>query len=180
MHEVPQGPVYLLETQKAPLWTIAKSMTLIGSARAPRKTMVFGTVSDYSGKGGEIHRKVARSALDVADRVIFVGPQASHVSKLRRGDVKDRLFVFMTSFQASEYLAKTAIAGELIHIKASITDHLERIMLSRFDGVTSWKERCRVEESCLDCANYRIAHPPPFGVGGEGQSEEFLANEASC
>src|SRR5262249_15401595 len=91
VHAVPQGPVYLLETQKAPLWTIAKSMTLIGDAHAPRKTMVVGTVSDYAGKGSETHRKVARMALEVADRVIFVGPQSGHVGKLRQGEVKDRL-----------------------------------------------------------------------------------------
>jgi UDP-N-acetylmuramoyl-tripeptide--D-alanyl-D-alanine ligase len=123
VHAVPGGPVYLLETQKAPLWTIANTMTMMRTARAPRKTMVIGTVSDYSGKGGETHRKVARMALDVADRVVFVGPQANHVDKLRRGDSEDRVFSFVTSYQAAAFLAETATPGELIHIKASITDH---------------------------------------------------------
>jgi UDP-N-acetylmuramoyl-tripeptide--D-alanyl-D-alanine ligase len=131
VHSVPGGPDFIIETQKAPLWTIANTMTIMRNARAARKTMVIGTVSDYSGKGGDTHRKVARLALDVADRVIFVGPQAGHVTKLRQGDVTDRLFAFVTSYQASAFLAETAIAGELIHVKASITDHLERIMLSQ-------------------------------------------------
>ena len=164
VHAVPGGPIYILESQKAPLWTIANTMTVMRNACAPRKTMVIGTVSDYSGKGGETHRKVARMALDVADRAVFVGPQAGHVSKLRQGEVKDRLFVFMTSFQAATFLAETAIADELIHIKASITDHLERIMLSQFDRVRCWRERCGVEDSCLDCKNYWTPHAPPFGV----------------
>ena len=75
-------------------------------ARAPRKTMVIGTISDYSGKGGEIHRKVARLALEAADRVVFVGPQADHVDRLRRGNVRDRLFAFVTSHQAAVFLAE--------------------------------------------------------------------------
>ena len=135
VHSVPDGPDYVLESQKAPLWTMANSITFMREARAPRKTMVVGTVSDYSGEGGEIHRKVARLALEAADRVVFVGPQADHVDRLRRGDVRDRLFAFVTSHQAAVFLAEAPLSRELIHIKASITDHLERIMLSQFGDV---------------------------------------------
>jgi UDP-N-acetylmuramoyl-tripeptide--D-alanyl-D-alanine ligase len=183
VHSVPGGPDFIIETQKAPLWTIANTMTIMRNARATRKTMVIGTVSDYSGKGGDTHRKVARLALDVADRVVFVGPQAGHVSKLRQGEVKERLFAFVTSYQASEFLAETAIAGELIHVKASITDHLERIMLSQFDSVTCWRERCGVENSCPDCCDYRTSCPPPFGLdAAESESatgEQSASSEAA-
>lgn len=183
VHSVPGGPDFIIETQKAPLWTIANTMTIMRNARAPRKTMVIGTVSDYSGKGGDTHRKVARLALDVADRVIFVGPQAGHVTKLRQGDVTDRLFAFVTGYQASAFLAETALAGELIHVKASITDHLERIMLSQFGSVMCWRERCGVENSCPDCRDYQTSYPPPFGLeGSKPQSKaeaEFASGEAA-
>jgi UDP-N-acetylmuramoyl-tripeptide--D-alanyl-D-alanine ligase len=42
---------------EGPLWTMANSITFMRESRAPRKTMVIGRVSDYWGKGGEIHRK---------------------------------------------------------------------------------------------------------------------------
>jgi UDP-N-acetylmuramoyl-tripeptide--D-alanyl-D-alanine ligase len=164
VHSMPEGPDYVLETQKAPLWTIANSMSLMRAARAPRKTMVIGTVSDYSGKGGETHRKVARQALDVADRAIFVGPQASHVAKLRQGDLTQRLFAFVTSYQAAAFLAESAIASELIFIKASITDHLERIMLAQQGDVMCWQERCGKITSCPECRKFRHTEPPPFGL----------------
>jgi len=164
VHSMPDGPDYVLETQKAPLWTIANSMAFMRAARAPRKTMVVGTVSDYSGKGGETHRKVARQALEVADRVVFVGPQASHVDRLRQSEFRDRLYTFETSFQASALVAQTAIAGELIYIKASITDHLERIMLSQFGDVTCWRERCGKINACPDCKSYLTSYAPPFGL----------------
>ncbi len=164
VHSMPEGPDYVLETQKAPLWTIANSMSLMRAARAPRKTMVIGTVSDYSGKGGDTHRKVARQALDVADRVIFVGPQASHVAKLRQGDLTHRLFAFVTSYQAAAFLTESAIASELIFIKASITDHLERIMLAQQGDVMCWQERCGKITSCPECRKFRHYEPPPFGL----------------
>ena len=164
VHSAPDGRDYILETQKAPLWTIRNSMDFLRSARSPRKTMVIGTISDYSGKGGDTHRKVARQALDVTDRVIFVGPQASHVSKLRQEEVRDRLFAFVTSYQAAAFIAETPMTGELIYIKASITDHLERIMLAEFGDVLCWRERCGKIASCPECRNYRRDVPPPFGV----------------
>ncbi len=170
VHSMPDGSDYILETHKAPLWTIANSMAFMRDARATRKTMVVGTVSDYSGKGGEIHRKVAQQALEVADRVVFVGPQASHVDRLRQGEVRERLFTFETSYQASALMAETAIAGELIYIKASITDHLERIMLSQPGDVVCWRERCGKISACPDCKSYRAPSAPPFGLHPEHAS----------
>ena len=80
-------------------------------ARAPRKTMVIGTVSDYSGKGGDTHRKVARLALDVADRVIFVGPHAGHVSQASQARSRSRLVRLRDQLiRPSAFLAETAIA----------------------------------------------------------------------
>jgi hypothetical protein len=69
------------------------------------------------------------------------------------------------------FLAETAIAGELIHVKGSITDHLERIMLSQFDGVVCWQERCARITACLDCRNYRRPHPPPFKAAAKRASK---------
>jgi UDP-N-acetylmuramoyl-tripeptide--D-alanyl-D-alanine ligase len=163
VHSVPNGPSYILETEKAPLWTIANSLYFVRQARAPAKTIVFGTISDYAGKGGRTHRKVARQALEVADRVIFVGPQAGHVSKLREGKVSDRLFAFETSYQAAKFLTETAIADELIYVKSSIRDHLERIMLARVESVVCWKERCqRFYVSCPECGAFRKPSRPPW------------------
>jgi UDP-N-acetylmuramoyl-tripeptide--D-alanyl-D-alanine ligase len=170
VHSPPDGPDYVLETQKAPLWTVANSMAFMRTARAERTTMVIGNVSDYSGKGGETHRKVARQALEVADRVIFVGPQASHVEKLRSGEIKDRLTAFATSYQAAAFLGSTSVAGELIYVKASITDHLERLMLAEFGEVTCWRERCGRIAACPNCSGHREAHPPPFGLTPDGSA----------
>ena len=126
--------------------------------------MVIGTISDYSGGGDDTYRKVARQALQVAERVIFVGPQAGHVSKLRKGDLADRLLEFATSYQAAAFLAEAPIAGELILIKASGRDHLERIMLAQHGEVMCWKERCGKAYACPDCKSYRQSCPPPFGL----------------
>jgi UDP-N-acetylmuramoyl-tripeptide--D-alanyl-D-alanine ligase len=157
IHGKSSGPVYVLDTWKAPLWTIASALTFVTQARACRKTIVFGTISDFAGSSSPKYRRIAREALAVADRVVFVGPNASHVTKASvPADLRERLFTFESSYQASTFLAAEIRPEELIFIKASGADHLERIMLSQLAQVTCWREQCKAAASfCTGCRNYR-------------------------
>jgi UDP-N-acetylmuramoyl-tripeptide--D-alanyl-D-alanine ligase len=76
VHLRPDGGVYVLDSRKAPYWTIRSSLQFVADARAPRKTILFGTISDYSGAAGVRYRRAGRDGLEVADRVIFVGPNS--------------------------------------------------------------------------------------------------------
>jgi hypothetical protein len=96
--------------------------------------------------------------------VVFVGANAGHVTKLRQGALRERLFAFQTSYQASIFLAEEPIAGELIYVKASGSDHLERVMLAKCDQVVCWRERCNRSINCSSCKDFRKPHPPPFGL----------------
>ena len=164
VHERSDGAAYVLDTHKAPFWTIASSYAFIGSARATRKTMVFGTISDYPGERSRRYRRIAREALQVADRVVFVGPSAGHTSRLRQEEIRHRLFNFETVYQASRFLADDPLAGELIYLKASISEHLERMMLSEVHQVVCWLEKCGRPMPCPKCKDYRNPTPPPLGV----------------
>jgi UDP-N-acetylmuramoyl-tripeptide--D-alanyl-D-alanine ligase len=166
IHAKPAGPVYVLDSWKAPFWTIASGLAFVAQAQAPRKTIVLGTISDLSGTSGKKYRKVAREALKVADRVVFVGPNAGSVTKLsNEADLHGSLFTFETSYQASAFLADGGRPGELIYIKASGADHLERLMLSQFDQVVCWREQCKATAAfCTNCRNYRRPHAPPSAL----------------
>jgi UDP-N-acetylmuramoyl-tripeptide--D-alanyl-D-alanine ligase len=165
VHEAIVGPAFVLD-HKASRSTIASSLAFIGKARANRKTIVFGTLSDYPGAAGKQYRRVARQALEVADRVVFVGPHSAHMSKLRQGDVRDRLFAFQTTYEAAEFLGRQSLPGELVLLKgSSYTDHLERIILAQIDSVVCWKQGCGRMISCQSCGHYGEPSPPPFGLG---------------
>jgi len=165
IHGEPGAPVFILDNTKAPFWTIPASLAFLAQAKAPRKTAVFGTISDMPGRGHKKYRQIARQALEVADRVVFVGPQADAVSKLLLQEgLRERLSAFQTSYQASAFLSENALADELIYIKASLSDHIERIMLSQLDQVVCWRERCRQRVLCSACSDYCEPHPPPFGL----------------
>ncbi len=160
VHGVTGGPVFIFD-HKASYWTIASSLDFLRKARTPRKTIVFGTLSDYPGAVSPRYRRAARDALSVADRVVFVGLHSSHIERMRVGDLRDRLFCFPTVHQANNYLAKDSLPAELIVMKGSIkADHLERIFLSQIDHVVCWRERCGRAKPCPDCSAYGKPWPP--------------------
>ena len=161
-HVRSDGTAYILDTYKAPLWTIARGLDFVRSARAPRTSIVFGMITDYAGNGARVYRRLAREALEVADRVIFIGQNSGHIDKLRRGEVRDRLFDFPTTYQGSAFLARDVMPGELIYVKSDLSEHLERIMLSQLDEVLCWQERCGKNwRFCTTCPKYRKAVPAP-------------------
>jgi UDP-N-acetylmuramoyl-tripeptide--D-alanyl-D-alanine ligase len=164
VHTRSDGASYVLDSYKAPYWTIAEGLTFMRQAAAPRKTVVFGNISHHPGKGGHTYRSVAKDALAVADRVVFVGPNAAHIDKLQ-GKEREKLFGFQTSYEASAFLSSDPTPGELIYVKAGIRDHLERVMLSELDKVVCWRERCGRFTPCMDCSWYRRPKKPPLGLG---------------
>jgi UDP-N-acetylmuramoyl-tripeptide--D-alanyl-D-alanine ligase len=169
VHPVPGGATYIFE-HKAPLGTIANTIALVAAAHAPRKTIVFGTISDYPGARSPRYRKIAREALDAADRVIFTSPGSGHVTKLAQGPFRERLFSFETTYQASEFLKAETVPGELVLLKGSTrSDHLERIILSQLDRIVCWRNGCGKEHACPECKNYRLPFPPaPYSVTHPG------------
>ena len=97
VHRRSDNAAYVLDTHKAPLWTIAQGLAFVRTAQASRKTMVFGFISDYAGKADRVYRAVARSSLQIADRVIFVGDHSQYLAQLRQGEARTGLCAFSTS-----------------------------------------------------------------------------------
>ena len=160
MHQAPGGPTFLLD-HKAPVWTIPHCFAFLKRASAPRKTVIFREPFRLCRIGGSAYRRVAREALEVADRVVFVGSNSRYVEKLRQGELADRLLAFQTAFEASAYFKEHVLPDELIVLKGSLrVDHLERIMLSLSEPVVCWMEHCRVKSVCTKCEDYKRPHPP--------------------
>lgn len=174
IHSTPGKPVFVLDSRKAPAWTLPNSLAFIERARAPRRTIVFGTLSDRPGGWTSVrYRKLAREALEIADRVVFAGPNAAYVDKMRAGEAKNRLFAFPAVYQASQFLSRDTLESELILLKGSISDHLERIMLDQCDRVVCWKQPCARHMDCPRCPLYRRPYPPPFAIEDGELSEQL-------
>ncbi len=88
------GVTFIQDDAKAPLWSIPAVLDFMKAARAGRKIVVIGTISDYTGNSDRAYVSVARQALAAADQVVFVGSRASKSLKARRHPQDDALQAF--------------------------------------------------------------------------------------
>jgi aminoacyl-tRNA hydrolase len=123
------GLTFIQDDRKSPLWTIPPALEFMREARADRKIVVLGTISDYRGDAGRKYVKVARDARAVADYVFFVGPWASRCLRARRHAEDHTLRAFATAADATAYLQGELRSGDLVLIKGSRrTDRLDEIV----------------------------------------------------
>jgi UDP-N-acetylmuramyl pentapeptide synthase len=146
------GVLFVQDDWKAPLWTISGSLQFVRSARARRKIVVIGTISDYSGKASRTYPAVARAASEFADRVIFVGPLAHCALKARTSKRDERVLAFSTLHELKPFLDEYLAPDDLVLLKGSRhTDHLERLVLARGNAISCWRVGCRRGTHCHDC-----------------------------
>lgn len=129
VHAAPHGAWYVLDAEKASFFGIEACIDFLEAACAPRKTAIFGMISDYPGASRSHYNKVARMALDKADRVVFTGKEAQRVRRLV-GEYPDRLLVIDRPQDVVAMLAEDAIADEVIYVKASRATRLSRVFVS--------------------------------------------------
>ena len=155
VHRVENGPIFIVDTIKAPYHSIQLALDMVGAFSAPRKRIVVGQLSDSSGgSSSQIYPKVYRAARSVADQVIFVG-EHSHRSKAAAEDIAARLFVEKRSVhEAAQFLKETSLPGEIIFLKSSQQLHLERAMINFGVEVRCWEQTCGKMIDCYLCGSF--------------------------
>jgi UDP-N-acetylmuramoyl-tripeptide--D-alanyl-D-alanine ligase len=165
------GVTFIRDECKASLWSIGPSLEFLRTARVPRRIAVIGTISDYPGRASSVYASVARQALEVADEVIFVGPQALRSAGARTHPRGASLHAFLTLHQAHRHLAEMLIPGDLVLLKGSQrADHLLRLVLARRGWIACWRTECRRIKFCDECALLRVPqlsrrHHPEAALG---------------
>lgn len=138
-HETIDGMTFVRDDWKAPLWTIPASLRFMQTARAHRRVTIIGTISDYPGSASQKYRAVARQALEVSEKVIFVGHFAHSALKARSHPADDRIMAFDTVYELNLFLRDYLMPGDLVLLKGSGgADHLQRLVLARSDDIACW------------------------------------------
>ncbi|MCZ8315706.1 MAG: Mur ligase family protein [Phreatobacter sp.] len=119
------GPVFILDTWKAPWQTLGLAFDVLRHAQAKRRRIVLGMLSDYTGSPKAKYRDAYRDARDAADQVIFVGDHA-HRSMASQDDRATGRFVEGRSVKAvADLILQQAGTDDLILLKGSRDLHLE-------------------------------------------------------
>ncbi len=152
-HETPGGVTFVSDAWKAPFWTIPASLEFLRTARAQRKIVVVGTVSDTPKGFEQRYKTIAKQALDVADKVLFVGDHAHAALKARMNPQDDRVMAFGMLYQLECYLRTYLRSGDLVLLKGT-TRTITCTESSWRGSTTRWpagREKCNRPCFCAAC-----------------------------
>lgn len=156
-HETPDGITFVDNAWKSPAHSLPLAWQFLAEARAARKVVVLGSVSDYSGSGGQRYRAVVREALEVADAVILSGHWHSAIRKLAAPPGKVLLPAESTP-AARAALGALLRPGDLVLLQGSSRmDHFDRLIYDRLGPVACWEPGCRMWQRCGRCPGLRDA-----------------------
>jgi UDP-N-acetylmuramoyl-tripeptide--D-alanyl-D-alanine ligase len=147
---------------KAASDSIDEVLRFLAEARAARKVIVIGRISDHPGRSRAVYEAVAREAARVADLVVFVGdrPESlwgrerradpAFLAELRGGRARVELFASVP--EAARFLLAELRTGDLVVLKDSgPADHLERIALVHEREVRCRRASCGLVVACDEC-----------------------------
>jgi UDP-N-acetylmuramoyl-tripeptide--D-alanyl-D-alanine ligase len=130
VHAGQNGEWYVLDATKGSHQGLEACLGFLAAARAPRKTVVFGTLADYAGASRSAYHKAARLALACADRVFFTGANAFRPRRLATGEFADRILMVEDPARLLSELRQSVVPGELIYVKAALVDQLASVFSS--------------------------------------------------
>lgn len=174
------GVIFIRDEFKAPQWTLPSCFEFLRRAKAPRKMLVLGEISDVEGSKPNVLQALARAGLGVADAVVVVGPWSSAVLKLKHGEFEQRLHAFTRTRDASAFVNAWLKPGELVLLKGSNKqNHLARILMERDGEIRCWRDDCQRDGFCNACDERLRVVGPPVAALQAIQAEPAFVSQAS-
>jgi UDP-N-acetylmuramoyl-tripeptide--D-alanyl-D-alanine ligase len=150
VHRTPAGRTFILDAYKGAHWQIGTTVSALDEIAAPRKTIIFGALSDSWGATRARYYEAMRAGLEHADRVIFVGPEAYHIRRVLDRPEGKRVEMIPSIADAIERISADVVPGEVIYLKATSHGKLERLMHADFIKVRCLIEHCKLY-TCGNC-----------------------------
>ena len=156
---------------KATSDSLDEVLLFLKNARAGRRILVVGRISDYPGRSRAVYTAFAHAAAAAADIVVFVGERpeglwggprrASPDFLAEFSGMPARVELFATVRDASLFLRRELRPGDLMVLKGSgPSDHLERIVLEHDSSVQCWRAHCGLVVACDACGLVNLPAEP--------------------
>jgi UDP-N-acetylmuramoyl-tripeptide--D-alanyl-D-alanine ligase len=162
--ELPDDRHFIMDTFKAPQHSLVQAFEIARTARATRRRIVLGQLSDTSGSSKTAHRRAYRLARDCADEIIFIGDHAHRHNASKEDVDSGKIVNFKEVREAADYLRRTSMPGEFVLLKSNSKLHLERVGIAQNKVVQCWEQSCELKIDCTECGLYGFPFETHFGV----------------
>src|SRR5690606_21977366 len=124
-------------------------LDFLRQARAKRKVVVIGTISDSPKSPSQRYRFALEQSLGVADLVVFVGVDARGALKAAGNHPDRSIRAFSRIEDAAQFLRLELRPGDLVLLKGTNKqDHLVRLALDQQRRVECWEVACGRNRFC--------------------------------
>jgi UDP-N-acetylmuramoyl-tripeptide--D-alanyl-D-alanine ligase len=126
VHRGRDGKTYILDTQKAPLWSTEKLVDDLPAIGIDDLTFVLGDMSDMTGMAKSRYRRVVRALSERVGTVVVAG-KAAHYAAVLSDQGFANVVNAPTAFDVSAWL-DTRPPGGVVLLKANKTSQLWRVL----------------------------------------------------
>jgi len=126
VHLGPDGKTYIVDTEKAPMWSLELLIEELPRIGIPNLTFVLGDVSDIRANSGQQYRKLARLLSQRVETLVLAGRAAELGAKVMAEDGFDNIVVAPTAYDVSKYL--DAKPPGIVFLKANKSLQLWRVL----------------------------------------------------
>ncbi|GAB5559778.1 MAG: hypothetical protein SynsKO_14250 [Synoicihabitans sp.] len=156
-YAVPSGVTILDDSFKSSIESVFTAFDTMAKMSAQRKIVVLGETGSPTEKIGDLHRRIGARLATFADMVICIG--GSRTTAIRSGasqagmDPEAVHLIGTRTESAIEFLRKEVRAGDLVLVKGSIRQKLQRVSLNlRGTKVSCRVKACKIKvPSCAEC-----------------------------
>ncbi len=170
------GPTFMLDCYKSPWLSMALPIETMKAADVPYKRIVLSQISDFAGNPKAKYRDTYRMARDASDAVIAHGDNAHRYADAVRDAAPGQFTLVHTVKNLHDHIRQTARADELILVKGTGTEHLERVALAFDHDVKCWVERCGQRITCMQCGLYEYPREQHRAILRKRHRQRMLDN----
>lgn len=144
----------MIRDENASLDVLDAMLKVARSARAERKVIVLGDVTDAGqSKSSKRLALAGERVASAADVALFVGRSSRHAAKAAiAAGLPERCVIQVEGIaQADEALKGLVRPGDLIFVKGLSTQHLSRLVFAQLGQIGCWVDRCTIRKDCDIC-----------------------------
>lgn len=151
--ELPGGAVLLRDALINPLCKFEAALPVLANARAGRRIIVAGAVSDAGQGSSKSARLIGQRVATAADMAVFVGRECNVAARAAQnaGMPAETVHKFKKLRDATEFLRHELVKGDLVWLTSRLDAHLMRLHLAQIGTVECWREHCKLPHFCDPC-----------------------------
>jgi UDP-N-acetylmuramoyl-tripeptide--D-alanyl-D-alanine ligase len=149
---------FVLDTDKAPLWSTLMLINDLPSLRGGRTVVVLSQISEMGGTPSAKYRRLIRQVAGAVDEVVVLGKAAQQGIKLVTSGELTNVTCLASVAEAYRHIA--AMPPSLVLVKSAAIDRLVRLWLATEGPVSCERVTCNLKIACSACAMLRPRAAP--------------------